>query len=186
MRLGGEPIGRWGIALLVVTGAAGLILGWQGWITRGAVAAPPLAGATTATSSAASPATSAPASPVTSPAASSAATASPAASAGTGQAGPLLSSEPYASIAYQIWPGTLAPAARLAMTGLKITVRKDGRGLLVTAGVIGQPAVPPHLYAGGARVYVVEASLGDDSGNSDYNLGDDGLVVTNSHQRVLP
>jgi hypothetical protein len=32
---------------------------------------------------------------------------------------------------------------------------------------------------------VLEASLGDDSGNSDFNLGDDGLVVTDSSGRIL-
>src|SRR6516164_9752587 len=46
MRLGGEPVGRWGIALLAVTGVAGLVLGWHGWTTRAATATPPLAGAT--------------------------------------------------------------------------------------------------------------------------------------------
>jgi hypothetical protein len=35
------------------------------------------------------------------------------------------------------------------------------------------------------RVYVVEASLGDDSGNSDYSLGDDGLVVTDAQGRII-
>jgi hypothetical protein len=33
-------------------------------------------------------------------------------------------------------------------------------------------------------VYVVEVSLGDDSGGTDYNLGDDGLVVTNAQGRL--
>ena len=51
--------------------------------------------------------------------------------------------------------------------------------------MIGQPSAAPHLYVGGARVYVVEASLGDDSGNADYNLGDDGLVVTNAQGRIV-
>jgi hypothetical protein len=32
---------------------------------------------------------------------------------------------------------------------------------------------------------VIEASLGDDSGGSDYNLGDDGLVVTDATGRVV-
>jgi hypothetical protein len=41
------------------------------------------------------------------------------------------------------------------------------------------------LYPLGARVYVVEASLGDDSGNSDYNLGDDGIIVTDAHGRIV-
>jgi hypothetical protein len=190
MRLGGEPVGRWGIALLAVTGVAGLVLGWHGWITRAATATPSLAGATAAAP--ASPARSPTASPATagparSPSATAApATASPAAPAGSAGPRPKLSSEPYAGVAFQVWPGTLSTAARQAMTGLKITVRKQGSGLVVTAGVIGQPASSPHLYAGGTRVYVLEASLGDDSGNADYNLGDDGLVVTDAHQRVVP
>ncbi len=185
MRLGGEPVGRWGIGLLAVTGVAGLLLGWHGWTTRTA-AAPSLAGATATApaSRASSPAT--PAAAGSAQATAGPATASPAASAGAGRPGPKLSSEPYASFSFQVWPGTLSTAARQAMTGLKITVHKQGNGLLVTAGVIGQPASPPHLYTAGNRVYVVEASLGDDSGNADYNLGDDGLVVTDAQQRILP
>jgi hypothetical protein len=34
-------------------------------------------------------------------------------------------------------------------------------------------------------VYVVEASLGDEAGNSDYNLGDDGVVVTDAQGRIV-
>ena len=191
MRLGGEPVGRWGLALLAVTGVAGLVLGWHGWATRAATATPSLAGATAsapaspAGSPAASPAATT-AGPARSASAAAPATAGPAAPSGSAQPGPKLSSEPYAGVAFQVWPGTLGTAARQAMTGLKITVRRQGNGLLVTAGVIGQPASPPHLYAGGTRVYVLEAALGDDSGNADYNLGDDGLVVTDAQQRVVP
>jgi hypothetical protein len=32
---------------------------------------------------------------------------------------------------------------------------------------------------------VIEAAMGDDSGTSDYNLGDDGLVITDSRGRIL-
>jgi hypothetical protein len=185
MRLGGEPVGRWGIALLAVTAVAGLLLAWHGWTGRSAAVAPSLAGraassgpargtpGAAASPSSASP-SSAPASPVASP--------GPTASA---KAGPLLSSEPYASATYQVWPGPLSAAARQALTGLRVAVHQHGPGLLVTAGVIGQPPAAPHLYMGGARVYVVEASLGDDSGNADYNLGDDGLVVTNAQGRIV-
>jgi hypothetical protein len=55
----------------------------------------------------------------------------------------------------------------------------------VVAGVVGQQQNPPTYYPHGARVYVVEASFGDDSGNSDYNLGDDGLVVTDAQGRIV-
>jgi hypothetical protein len=32
---------------------------------------------------------------------------------------------------------------------------------------------------------VIEASLGDDSGTSDYNLGDDGIVITDARGRIV-
>lgn len=190
MRLGGEPVGRWGIALLAVTGIAGLLLAWHGWAGRSATVAPSLAGRA-ASSGQARGTAGATASPVPAPASSaprSSAPASPAASPGpraSAKAGPLLSSEPYASVTYRVWPGPLSAAATQALTGLKVAVHRQGPGLLVTAGVIGQPAAAPRLYVGGARVYVVEASLGDDSGNADYNLGDDGLVVTNAQGRIV-
>ena len=64
-------------------------------------------------------------------------------------------------------------------------MRKRGSGIMVTAGVAGQPTPPAKFYPTGARVYVIEAAMGDDSGNSDYNLGDDGLAVTDSQGRIL-
>ena len=78
--------------------------------------------------------------------------------------GPLLSSQSYAQYAFQIWPGRLSPAARAAETGLAVTVRGQGNGLEVSAGVSGQPASAPQLYPAGARVFVIEAALGEDSG----------------------
>jgi hypothetical protein len=73
----------------------------------------------------------------------------------------------------------------VAETGLVITVRRQGNGIAVSAGLTGQPAAAPQFYAAGARVYVIEAALGDDSGTSDYNLGDDGLVVTDGQGRIV-
>ncbi len=180
MRLGGDPVGRWGIALLAVTGIAGLLLAWHGWAGRAAAVTPSLAGKSASSGRQAGGAAPGGAASSAAPASSS-----PAASGGAGKAGPPLSSEPYAGSTYQVWPGPLSATARQALTGLTVTVRKHGSGLLVTAGVIGGAPGAPHVYVSGARVYVVEASLGDDSGNSDYNLGDDGLVVTNAQGRVV-
>jgi hypothetical protein len=170
------------MALLAVTGVMGLLLAWHGWTGRSATVAPSLAGR--AASSGATPGATAPRAPApaSSAPATHAASPGPAASA---KAGPLLSSEPYASVTYRVWPGPVSAAATQALTGLKVTVHRRGSGLLVTAGVIGQPPAAPHLYVGGAHVFVVEAALGDDSGNADYNLGDDGLVVTNAQGRIV-
>lgn len=177
MRVGFERVGRRGLALLAATGAVGLIMGVHGWSVRGAGFPPGSLAA--GSGSTAAPRASAPRS-----SAAPRAAGSPGHPAAGGK-GPLLSSEPYAREAYQVWPRTRSAAARLALTGLKISVRRQGTGLSVTAGVIGQASPAPQLYPLGARVYVVEASLGDDSGNTDYSLGDDGLVVTSAQGSVI-
>jgi hypothetical protein len=100
--------------------------------------------------------------------------------------GPLLSSEPYASFAYLVWPGSPSAAARQAMSGLTISVARQLGGISVRAGVTGQPTPAARFYAGGGKVYVIETNLGDDSGDLDYNLGDDALVVTTVRGQIIP
>jgi len=104
----------------------------------------------------------------------------------TASLGPLLSSEPYASIAFLVWPGTPSPTARQAMSGLVVSVTRQVGGIAVRAGVAGQPLPPVRFYASGGKVYILESSLGDDSSDLDYNLGDDGLIVTNLQGRIVP
>jgi len=76
-------------------------------------------------------------------------------------------------------------AAKAALTGLSVNVHRLTSGLSVTAAVNGQQSGPAHFYLHGVRVYVLEAAMGDDSGSSDYNLGDDGLVVTDAQGRII-
>jgi hypothetical protein len=179
-------VGIRGALVLAVAGIVGIVLAVNGWSARhvglaaasgglSSSAAPSSPAASASPSAAPGPASASPA-----PSASASHGASPSASAG-----PLLSSEPYASYAFLVWPGTPDAAARQAETGLKISVSRLKDGISVTAGVNGQSAAAPHTYANGAKVYVVESSLGDDSGDSDYNLGDDGLVITNAQGRVV-
>ena len=99
--------------------------------------------------------------------------------------GPLLRAQSFAAYSYRVWPGPPSAAARAALTGLSVSARRRGSGISVTADVTGQPAAAPRYYPLGARVYVVEATLGDDSGNTDYNLGDDALIVTDAQGRIL-
>jgi hypothetical protein len=193
MRIGGEPVGPKGLVLLGVTAVAGVALAAHGWSGRAAGLAP---GSLAASSGPARATASAPArhrsgAPSPSP---SGATASASASPGAATSprasssatpGPPLSSESFASYAFQVWPGSPSAAASSALTGLSISVHRTGSGLSVVAGVVGQPSPAAHFYPGGARVYVIEASMGDDSGNSDYNLGDDGLAVTDSKGRII-
>jgi hypothetical protein len=78
----------------------------------------------------------------------------------------------------------MSQAARAAMTGL-VVVHRQGSGIEVTAGAAGQPNAAPAFYPAGVKVYVVEAALGDDSNNTDFNFGDDALVVTDSQGRIV-
>jgi hypothetical protein len=167
-----------GALVLTAAGIAGIVLAVNGWSARhiGLAAA---GGGLAVSSRSASPSAASPAPGTARP------SASPGRPAPSASAGPLLSSEPYASYAYQVWPGAPSAAARQAMTGLSISASRVRNGISVKAGVNGQPAAAARTYPGGARVYVVESSLGDDSGGSDYNLGDDGLVVTDVRGRIL-
>jgi len=193
MRSSATPPGPAGLTLLAASAVAGIVLAVHGWAGRHAGLAPGALGTAASPASAAagpaSPArTAAPAAPGrTSRQAGSRSTASPAPAGSSPAAspGPLLSAEPYASYSFKVWPGAPSAAARAALTGLTVRVRRRGPGITVTAGVSGQPAPAPRFYRDGARVYIVEASLGDDSGNSDYSLGDDGLIVTNAQGRIV-
>jgi hypothetical protein len=169
--------GPWGRILLGITAAVGVGLAAHGWSTRHTPAAFGSIGAATRPP-AAHP-------PVAASSSPPAAAGSPATAPGPGTPGPLLASQSFAPYAFLVWPGQLTAAGRAAETGLTITVRRHGAGIEVAAGVSGQPSSPAHYYPAGERVYVIEASLGDDSGNSDYNLGDDGIVVTNAQGRII-
>jgi hypothetical protein len=185
MRIAGETVGGRGIALLAVTAVVGVVLASHGWAGRHNGLPSTLAGASAAGqhrpgTHPAPPATSPGTAPTQGPAASPSPTATPKITPG-----PKLGSQSYSSYAFQVWPGTVSSAAKAAEIGLVIKVRQQGSGISVSAGVAGQTLPAPTFYPNGTRVYVIEASLGDDSGNSDYNLGDDGLVVTDAQGRIL-
>lgn len=179
-RLG--SVGPRGMAVLAVAGLVGVLLAVHGWSARGSSAALGSIGGTGQVSASSSASTSQ-GSPSSSPGPTAGSTPSSGASAAT--PGPLLSSQSFASYAFLVWPGTPNQASRAALTGLSVTVHRKGTGISVAAGVNGQTAAAPQYYPAGARVYVVEASLGDESGNTDYNLGDDGIIVTDAHGRIV-
>ncbi|HEY6297520.1 MAG TPA: hypothetical protein VIX15_17820 [Streptosporangiaceae bacterium] len=196
-------VGPRGLAVLVLAGITGLLLAILGWSNRGTGLVAPSVGLGASAPAHTAPAHTTPAhttpahtaTPTTQASATPAAGGTP--SPGTAQAtpaaqpsatasvGPWLGSEPYASFAYLVWPGTLSAASQAAMSGLTISVTRKAGGISVVAGVTGQQLPPARFYPGGAKVYVLESGLGDDSGNLDYNLGDDGLVVTDGQGDIV-
>ncbi|MHB1739613.1 MAG: hypothetical protein ACYCXA_09085 [Actinomycetes bacterium] len=178
-RLLGEPIGPRGAGLLGIVAVAGVALA----LTRPAGTS--LTSASTSLTGAAS---------ATSPTAPSTGTSStPAPSTGTSSTpapsasiGPLLSSTPYAAYADPIYPGALSATTRTALAGFTVSLVHQGTNVRLTLNMAGstQPAAVRTVPASD-HIYFVEANLGDDSGSSEYNLGDDGLVITNASGHVV-
>lgn len=108
------------------------------------------------------------------------------ASAPSAAAGPRLASEPFASYAYQVWPGPVSADGRLALDGFSLTVTRKAGGITVNAIQDGEKMTgASRFYPGGAKVYILDSNLGDEGGSVDYDRADDGLVVTNAHGQVL-
>jgi hypothetical protein len=163
-------VGPRGLTVLSIAGIAGLTFGIVGWNQRGidAAAAPP-----PAASSSPAPAT----------ASSSGAAAAPANAQASAAAGPLLSSMPYASFAYLVWPGPLSADGKLALNRWKLAVTKQAGGITVQAAQDGRSmASVSHFYPGGAKVYILDSDLG----NNAPGTTDEGLEVTNAQGQVLP
>jgi hypothetical protein len=162
-------VGPRGLTVLSIAGIAGLLFGVVGWKQRGidTVTAPPVA------------ATSSPA--AASPPSATATAAVPASAAAA--AGPLLSSMPYASFAYLVWPGPVSADGKLAMSRWKLAITRQAGGITVQAAEDGQSmASVSRFYPGGAKVYILDSDLGADAvGNTN-----EGLEVTNTQGRVLP
>ncbi len=183
MRKSGGSVGPRGVTLLLVTAVAGVALGAHGWLGRQSGVAPGALGGSSSSAPIGSDTSGSSGGSGGSPAARPS-------GGGSGRhnaarVGPTLRSESFATYAFLVWPGPENAAAKAAMTGLSIAVRRTGSGISVRAGVTSQGPAPAHSYVGGARVYVVEASMGDEAGNTDYNLGDDGVVVTDAGGRIV-
>ena len=187
MRIAGETIGIRAIVVLAAAGAAGVVLGIHGWSVRNNGLPSSLAGPAASPSATVRPSHASSAGPTSAPTQSPAAAGPAPTSSGSPSpsAGPKLSSQSYARYAFQVWPGPASQAATSAATGLLVSVHQHGSGIMVAAGVTGQSKPVARFYPAGAKVYVIEVALGDDSGNTDFNLGDDGLVVTDSQGRIV-
>jgi hypothetical protein len=77
--------------------------------------------------------------------------------------------------------------ARQAMAGFTYSAKRAGGSVNFTLYVSGGGQSPiSKTYPASDHIYFVEANLGDDSGNSEYNFGDDGLIATDASGHVVP
>lgn len=178
-----ERVGTVGLAVLLVTAALAGVLAIHGYGNRG-LALPSVAAAaspgrsqpprttTTTTKGAAANSTSG---------STSTSTTSP-----PTKLGPALSSTQYASYAYRIYPGPVSAATQQAMAGYSISTKVSGANVVVAVSAAGSSQAPSRrTYSATDKVYFIEASLGDDSGSTELNPGDDGLIVTNPQGRIV-
>lgn len=101
--------------------------------------------------------------------------------------GPLLSSTPYARVAYRIYPGTLSASARQAIDGFTFQFKPEGGGdVRMTVYVTGQGSpVASQAFPPDDRLYFIETSFGDDPPGADLNGGDDSLILTDAQGHIL-
>ncbi len=184
MRIAGEALGKRGAVALSVAAAAAAILAVHGYANPGALG---LAGSTSlptghapksSPTAVGSPASRGASTPAASPSAPPSSQATP---------GPLLSQTSYASYTYQLYPGSPSSSARQALAGFTFSARRAGGSVDFTLYVTGGGQAPiSKTYPASDRIYFVEANLGDDSGSSEYNFGDDGLIATDASGHVVP
>ncbi len=201
MRIGREHVGPGGFLVLSVAGVAALGLAVSGYGHGGVVtgsgglvsSAQPAGAGGTQTSRASggsgrsTPATTPGTSPTTSGPRTTTTTTPPASSSTPAQKlGPSLASSQYAPYAYQIYPGTPSAQAQAALSGIDFHVTPGPTSFSVTVAAAGSSqGATPTVYPNGDRIYVIEASFGDDSGGVDYSLGDDSIVATNAAGRMI-
>ncbi len=185
MRIAGETVGRRGAAALSAAAVMAAILAVHGYGHPGSLG---LAGSATIAGTSTGRPTAAPTSQPSgasspTPQSSAAPTAAPTSSA---TPGPLLSSTQYAGYTYQLYPGTPSASTQLALAGFSFKAHKSGSSVQFTLDISGGGQAPiTKTYPSSDHVYFVEANLGDDSANTEYNYGDDGLVVTDASGHVV-
>ena len=187
MRIAGETVGARGAIALSTAAVMAAILAVHGYGHPGSLG---LVGSTTITGAHTGRPTAAPSPQPQSSGTGSAtpgSSASPAAApSASATPGPLLSSTPYAAYTYQLYPGTPSTSARVALAGFSFKARNSGSSVQFTLFISGGSQAPiTKSYPANDHVYFVEANLGDDSANTEYNFGDDGLVVTDASGRVV-
>lgn len=179
-----ERVGAVGLAVLVVTAALAGLLAIHGYRSHGLALAPIAPSTARSARSQPPPSTTSTTSkgaPARSTGASTSSTTSPPA-----KLGPALSSTQYASYAYRIYPGPVSASTQQAMAGYNISTKLSGSKVVVAVSGVGSSQAPSRRsYPAVDNVYFIEANFGDDSGVTELDASDDGLVVTNPQGLIV-
>lgn len=176
-----------GIAILVVVGIIGVVLGARGWSVRNAGSVAGNLSAVGGTGSSSTTSTSPTSTSTTRSTSNSSGTSTTAPSTSPPKSkGPTLASAGYTPYAYEIYPAKENATTRLALAGFNYSIHPSGSSvsLNLTIAGSGQSAVKKS-YPSVDKIYFIDTTLGDDSNNSDYSYGDDGLIATDASGHIV-
>jgi hypothetical protein len=98
------------------------------------------------------------------------------------------SSSKYASVSYLISGDTLDSATKTAIAGfdVKKTTLPDGSIQIDLTSNNPEYRNQTYTLASGQKLYFIEFSLGDDTGNEDFNLKDDTAIIVDADGYIVP
>ena len=101
--------------------------------------------------------------------------------------GLLLSAQPYASKAYQVFPGPLSAAATRALDGFTLTTKDLGSSSTQVTLTAKKADYKTQVFtvSAGQKLYFIETSLGDDEASQDYDYDDDYAIVVDANGYIL-
>ncbi len=98
----------------------------------------------------------------------------------------LFSSTPYAPYSYVVYPGPVSSQAQAALAGFNLTATTlANSSALISIALLGSAQSQSLTLQPGYRLYIVEATFGDDGYHFDSSLGDDGFVVVDPNGYVV-
>ena len=90
----------------------------------------------------------------------------------------LFASTQYALYSYQVYPGPVSQQAQTALAGFNLTVAQlQNSSTKIDISLVGTRQSQTILLKPNYKLYIIEATLGDDGYHFDSSLGDDGFVA---------
>ena len=121
-----------------------------------------------------------------SPASSQHAQSAPSGQAAPSSSGTPFSSTPYAPYSYVVYPGPVSQQAQAALDGFNLTATTlQNSSVRIAIALLGSGQSQSLTIQPGYKLYVIEATFGDDGYHFDSSLGDDGFVIVDSKGYVV-
>ena len=95
-----------------------------------------------------------------------------------------LANSQYTGISYKIFPGPQNTQSLKALIGIEMSNNTISNGTKITLSMNNNPISTIYVPKNDS-LYFIEASYGDDFGNYEGSLGDDGILIVNSSGYIV-